>query len=169
MNLELREITGTPHVPATFRLRYDVWNAELLLRAEVNEAGLITDEHDAHARHWAVFNDGEIVAAARMCIHKNLVDTPDAPAFSGMMLHSPVATLNRLVVHRSARHFGAASLLDDQRISAARADGANCIVGTFPTSRVPALKKRGFCLNGQIWTPTYADAFISYAMVLDFL
>jgi GNAT superfamily N-acetyltransferase len=167
-DVEVHEITGTYHVHATFRLRFEVWNAETPLRAHIRQIGLITDEHDVHARHWAAFIDSRMVAAARMCIHGTQVDTPDGPAFDGMSLPPPVATLNRLIVHSSARGRGVASTLDETRIAAARAGGANCVVGTFPPSRIATLERNGFRSLGQPWIPHYAESFVSQAMVMIF-
>jgi GNAT superfamily N-acetyltransferase len=167
MDLDLREITDTPHVPETFRLRYEVWDSEALLRPQVKAARLITDEHDAHARHWAVFHDGVMHAAARMCIHDVQAATPDAAAFLKETLSAPIATLNRLIVHPRFRNLGAAAALDDCRISAARRDGAKCVVGTFPASRIASLERLGFRLTGQLWTPNHAETFVAHAMVLE--
>ncbi len=166
MVIEVREITGTHHVIDTFRLRFEVWDAETLLHSHIREARLITDIHDEHARHWGAFRGEELVAAARMCIHRNQAETPDGPAFSEMLLPSPVATLNRLIVHSSARGQGLASALDESRVAAARTAGASCVVGTFPPSRVSGLQKNGFRLIGKQWIPHYAESFVSQAMIL---
>src|SRR5258708_11425513 len=115
----LREITNTDWVAKTLRLRFEVWRQETKLRPHVLQQGLISDLHDEHARHWAVFCGDEMVASARMCIHHSQADTPDAPAFSHICLPPPVATLNRLVVHSSARKIGLGSNLFQRRAEAA--------------------------------------------------
>lgn len=148
-NLQLCEITGSIIVPRTFRLRYEVWNQEETeLRSDIHAQGLITDGHDAHARHWAVFDGERIVAAARMCIHPHQDETPDFPAFSQVRLVTPVVTINRLVVHHLARKLGLASKLDKCRVDAARKDGAKCVVGTAVENRIASLEKLGFRLVG---------------------
>jgi Acetyltransferase (GNAT) domain len=91
-DIQVREITGTDLVPTTFRLRYEVWSAETKLLPSIQNKRLITDEHDAHAGHWAAFEGNEIVAAARMCIHDEQEESPDAPAFSKIRLPAPVST-----------------------------------------------------------------------------
>jgi GNAT superfamily N-acetyltransferase len=167
--LLVREITGTEFVPQTFTLRYEIWKDEATLKPEIHARGSITDEHDAHARHWAVLQAGRIVAAARMCIHDLQEDTPDSPAFSHIRLRSPVATLNRLVVHRSARRHGLAALLDVCRIEAARRMGAECVVGTAIRARIPPLERLGFRrLLGSKWVISYAESLEFHAMVLNF-
>lgn len=160
------EITGTDSVASTFRLRYQVWAGETQLKANINSQGLISDEHDAHAQHWAVFVEGRLVAAARMCVHEQLCDTPDALAFSQVILPSPIATINRLVVHPSARGLGLASKLDEYRINAARKAGARCVVGTAAKARIPQLHRLGFELTGSQWVQPYATSLLFYAMVL---
>jgi hypothetical protein len=41
-----------------FRLRYEIWRHETKLKSKIHAHAFITEEHDAHARHWAIF-DGE--------------------------------------------------------------------------------------------------------------
>ena len=167
MDLDLREITNTSHVSETFRLRYEVLALEALLLPHVRLAGLITDGHDAHARHWAVFRSGIMIAAARMCTHDTQTATPDAAAFLKETLPAPIATLNRLVVDPGSRGQGIAAHLDDCRISAARLAGAKWVVGTLPASRIASLERLGFRRTGQQWTPSYAETFVVHSMVLE--
>ncbi len=136
----VREVTGTEVVRQTFRLRYEVWKGETTLRPEVIAKGIITDEHDAHARHWAVFNGKQLVGAARMCIHHNQENTPDARAFDQVRLPVPIATINRLVVDRSARGHTLGYSLCKCRIEAARKSGARCVVGTAVEARIGSLE-----------------------------
>lgn|ERR1039458_2434842 len=162
------EITGTDRVAKTFGLRFDVWSAETALRPQVQEQGLIADAHDTHARHWAAFCGDEIVAAARMCIHSNQEESPDAPAFSKIRLPVPVATMNRLVVRSSVRNQGLGSKLCSFRIEAAKQGGAKCVVGTFTAERIASLEKLGFRLTGETWIPNHAESLVAHAMVLAF-
>jgi GNAT superfamily N-acetyltransferase len=164
----LREITNTDWVAKTFNLRFEVWNAETTLRSQVRAKGLITDDHDPHARHWGVFCGDEVVAAARMCIHLDQKESPDAAAFTQICLPAPVATINRLVVRPSARKLGLASKLCQCRIEAAKQDGAKCVVGTPVGTRIVSLEKIGFRLTGTEWIPNYAESLITHAMVLVF-
>jgi hypothetical protein len=164
----LQEITNTHWIPRTFGLRFDVWSEETILLPHVQDQRSISDFHDEHSRHWAVFCGDEMVAAARMCIHHGQVDTPDAPAFSDVCLPTPVATLNRLVVHSSYRNISLASKLCQCRVEAAKQDGAKCAVGTFPESRVASLEKLGFRLTGQRWFPNYSESLVVHSMVLRF-
>lgn len=164
--LSLREITATESVPKTFRLRYEVWKVETTLLPSIQKQGLITDEHDAHARHWAVFDGHKMLAAARMCIHEVQEESPDAPAFSKSRLPTPVATINRLVVVQSARKLGLAKQLDECRISAAKSDNAKCIVGTAAPVRIVGLKRLGFQLTGELFIQPYCPLLTMHGMVL---
>lgn len=161
------EITGSEFVPLTFRLRYEIWSREAELRADLHSQGLITDEHDLHARHWAVFDGDKVLAAARMCVHDQQTDSPDFVAFSQVRLPTPVATINRLVVHPSARKLGLAYKLDHCRIEAAKQDGAKCVIGTAVQERIAPLQRLGFQLIGSHWVQPYAVSLLFHAMVLN--
>ena len=162
----LREITNTEWVPRTFRLRYEVWNVETTLLPHIQKQGLITDEHEAHARHWAVFDGDEMVAAARMCIHDVQEGSPDASTFSPIPLLTPVATINRLVVVPSARNLGLAKQLDECRIYAARSNRAKCIVATAAPTRIAALQRLGFRLTEEWIQPSFCESPMMQGMIL---
>jgi hypothetical protein len=80
----------------------------------------LNDEHDDHALHWGAFIGEKLVASARMCVHPNLADVPDAYMFEDFDLPTPVADFNRLVVSSAVRHRGLAAQFDQLRISEAR-------------------------------------------------
>ena len=162
----VEEITGTDLVPTTFRLRYDVWSAETPLLPHVLKHQLITDEHDAHARHWAAFEGNKMVAAARLCIHDAQEESPDAPAFLHIRFPTPIATINRLVVMPAARKRGLALQFDELRLSAAKSAGAKCVVGTAAPVRISALKSLGFHLTGGLWIQPYCESLAMHGMVL---
>jgi predicted GNAT family N-acyltransferase len=149
----LREITGSPLVQDTFRLRYEVWRGETELMPAVHQMGLITDEHDCHARHWAAFRDDRMIASARLCLHGQQTDAPED--FGRIKLPCPIATMCRLVVHRSARKCGLAHRLDMVRIEGARESKSNCVVVSDAQSRIPGLLNLGFQLTDLIHTASY--------------
>lgn len=111
-------------------------------------AGAIADPHDEHALHWGVFDGGRLVGAARLCIHDQQSDVPDALLFAGITLPTPVASMNRLVVLREYRGFGIGRALDQNRVEAARSMGACAIVvGPVDRDRRPEqLQGMGFTL-----------------------
>jgi predicted GNAT family N-acyltransferase len=131
--------------------------------------GAISDEHEAHSRHWAAFSpEGNLVAAARLCIHEKQQDVPEGYCYSDLDLQSPVASLNRLVVEKSARNRGIAQKLDLHRIKAAQNAGAACIVAA-PTSgmRIQALEKVGFLVTSSRCKCSYKTDFWLAVMILD--
>jgi predicted GNAT family N-acyltransferase len=165
----IAEITGTELVPLTYKLRYRVWSKETRLVDSIHQMGAICDEHEAHSRHWAAFSqEGILVASARLCMHDAKERVPDEYCYTGLDLPPPLASINRLVVERSARNRGIAEQLDLQRIEAAKNAGAACIVGA-PTSdnRIRALGKLGFSLKGSRGKSHYLEDFWLSVMVLD--
>ena len=133
----------------TFGLRFEVWSAETELKPAIMAQKVITDSHDNHARHWAAFDGSSMIAAARMCLHDRQKDTPDAYAFREVRLPSPVATINRLVVHNSARRRGLGTTLCMCRIQAAKQDGGMCVVGSAVEPRISSFETLGFRLIGK--------------------
>jgi GNAT superfamily N-acetyltransferase len=165
-DVQVREITGTEHVPLTFRLRYDVWSEVTEVKLEFQVQRLIRDQHDEHARHWAAFDGGEIVASARMCIHERQTDAPDAVVFRRERLPEPVGTINRLVVHREWRNLGIASQFDACRIQAARDNHAKCLVVSTSGRRIAALQTEGFRLTDYWGTSPFVPPLALRGMIL---
>jgi predicted GNAT family N-acyltransferase len=165
----VEEITGTDVVPLTYQLRYRVWSKETRLIGSFEQMGVICDEHETHSRHWAAFSpEGTLVASARLCIHDDQQHVPEEYCYTELDLPSPVASINRLVVERSARNRGIAQKLDLQRIEAAKNSEAACIVAA-PTSddRIRALEKFGFSLKEFRNKSNYLDNFWLSSMVLE--
>ncbi len=119
--MDLREITHIDPVllEQIGRLRVWAW-ATVIERATELESWV--DAFDLEARHWVVYQGSDLVAAARMTIHQSLDDVPDAESYSGMFQEpppAPIASLNRLVVHPSARRLGLSKALDVARLETA--------------------------------------------------
>ena len=167
--LRVEEITGTEVVPLTYELRYRVWSKETRLIGSFEKIGVICDEHETHSRHWAAFSpQGTLVASARLCIHDSQQHVPEEYCYSELDLPRPVASINRLVVERSARNRGIAQELDLRRIEAAKNSGAACIV-VAPTNndRIRALEKFGFSLKEFRNKSNYLEDFWLSSMVLE--
>jgi len=155
----VEEITGTDLVPLTFALRYRVWSKQVQLSENVQRQGLISDDHEDHARHWGVLSDTEgLVASARLCVHQSEQDIPEADCYTELSLPSPIASINRLVVEQFAQKRGFAQSLDLRRIEAARSAGAACIV-VAPTDdqRVCALGKAAFSVTSSKCKSIYVN------------
>lgn len=164
----VEEITGTKWVPLTYQLRYRVWSSEAQLIDSVHRVGIICDEHDAHSRHWAGFSpDNILVASARLCVHEQKEGVPEQYCYADLDLPRPVASINRLVVEKTARNRGIAQKLDLHRIAAAKEAGAACVV-VAPTSdaRIQALAKLGFKITSSRCRCSYKEGFWLSVMVL---
>jgi len=157
----IRELTAEADIRAAQELRYRVWQSEGAA-IEQPEVGIIRDKHDGHAIHWGAFDDGRLIGAARLCLHENLVDAPDGELFASACLPAPIATMNRMVVHKSHRGIGIGTKFDDLRIYRARSLGAATVIAT-PIDLLPrkrSFTKRGFhflpgvFLGNPIYAPT---------------
>jgi len=163
---ELREITGTSFVEDTFHLRYEVWDRETELVEAVRQLKVISDFHDVHARHWAVFRGQQMVASARLCTHRLQSQVPFAEEIESLVLPGPIATMCRLVVHESARKLGLARHLDECRIRTAQDGTAKCVLVSAAPSRIAGLQSLGFRFTGLTHNAWYSTAISFHAAVL---
>ena len=137
------------------RLRYRVWKNEGVALYDEG-SGVIADQHDNHAFHWGVFDDENLVGAARLCIHDRQSDVPDTQLFASLALPIPVASMNRLVVLREYRGFGIGRALDERRVETARNMGA-CAIVLAPVDRdfrLAQIQELGFTLLPGASVPT---------------
>lgn len=120
--------------------RYQVWNHEGF-QPGMRHEGTWLDTHDAVAIHWVVYRANQIIGSARLSIHTNATDLPDADDFAklGIFYPLPIASLNRLVVCPASRGKGIARWLDQQRIEHAQRLGAKTIIAEVPDYRVSTL------------------------------
>lgn len=138
--------TDIPQMTRIGKLRVKAWKAR---QPHFPVMTIWLDVFDAKARHWAIFQGGRPVAAARMSIHNELSEVPNAEIFADAFpdgLAGPIAAMNRLVVDPAFAGLGLSRLLDEVRISAAsRNDCAHMIVETYAgTKRTNALRALGF-------------------------
>lgn len=132
------------------RLRAAVWNLHVGL--DVFAEKVWTDCHDCHACHWGILNtSGYMVASARLCVHDTIEEFPDY--FPGNTFDcdfdSPIAMMNRLVVHPDYQKRGLASGLDRVRINKALSLYCKSIVIEVPSYRIKSLERHGFEYVGQ--------------------
>ena len=126
------------------------------LETETSKASAIKswiDEFDRTARHWVVFREEVPVAAARLSIHENLSEVPDAESYAGVFPQppeGPIASFNRLVVHPSARGAGLSKRLDFVGLDASEEIGCHSVVLSTASGpkRVKQLIGWGFELAG---------------------
>jgi hypothetical protein len=121
------------------RLRYQVWKHEGVMLCADN-GGMIADEHDDHGLHWGVFDGNRLVAAARLCLHHQIQEVPDAQMFQRVSLPLPAASMNRLVVLNEYRGCGIGTMFDTLRIREAERLGAWVVIAA-PVDIEPRRRK----------------------------
>ena len=150
--MELREFSHLDQdlLEKIGRFRVEAWKTEA-----PDAAGMETwlDEFDRSARHWAVFDNGILVASARLTMHHSLAELPDAESYVGVFREppaAPIGSLNRLVVHPSARRQGLSKRLDLVRLEAAEKMGCRSVILSTASGphRVRQLIGWGFELIG---------------------
>ena len=135
------------------RLRVKAWATEVSDLPEKTDMWL--DEFELKARHWGIFNDGQLIAAARLSIHDRLECVPHAHVYQQAFdepLPSPIASINRLVTHPEFRGRGCSDALDAVRMVAAEQSHCGCCVAVTPTgeTRVRQLRALGFKIKIKI-------------------
>ena len=170
MDFTLREVTDPDNLKAIRALRLEAWKDTL------SEAALVdmnNDPMDDRSRHWAVFVDGSIVAAARLSIHVRHDDVVDAHLFEKFDVNFalPVGSLNRCVVHQDFRKRGFARALDEPRIGAAKASNCKSLLSIRgDKKRADDLRALGFKFVGHLVDRTGGvfDGLDCYLLKLDF-
>jgi GNAT superfamily N-acetyltransferase len=135
-----------------YGLRVESWKSVGVLTGSNFPADICLDEHDAHAMHWAIEEGGQLIAAARMCIHTEIHQLPDAGFFEELTINAapPFAAVNRLVVHPDYQRRGLARKLDEIRIRKARALGCGSVLVIAPPIRWRPLEQLGFEFVGAV-------------------
>jgi hypothetical protein len=101
MEIELVDNLDYSVLTQIYRLRASVWHKTLPIKSSLFSDGLWADEHDNHAIPWAVVSNNQVLAAARLCIHKTLEEIPNTNIFmdSEKLILPPIASMNCLVIH----------------------------------------------------------------------
>jgi predicted GNAT family N-acyltransferase len=147
------------------QLRIDAWGANGELPSFIANQDIRNDEHDKHAMHFVVMNEGHPVAAARICIHATAQEGSDPESLQGYeeLLETPIASLTRLVVQPKFRGLGLGFLLTQARITIAVERKCGCIVSVVEQpSRMRQLETLGFRRLGptKIRYLSYAESFV---------
>ncbi len=126
--------------------RRKVWEVEREFDVDAFPEQSWLDDLDKTAVHWLVFNDGEIVASARLGVYFSYAETPYMEIMKPYksLLKLPIASLNRLVVHRDYRGNHIAQLLDEARVEEAKKNKAKTLVGQAVAGRIKGLQGLGF-------------------------
>jgi len=149
-NLHPQEVTGdSPLMERVYKeLRLTAWREQPRM---VEALSYWRDEIDSTARHWVIVDAGIAIASARLSFHNSLEDLPDAEIFVGFCptLPTPIASINRLVVHPDYRRRGYGTRLDNIRLKAAEEWGCQCaIASSTEPKRIKQLADRGFKVVG---------------------
>lgn len=142
-------------------LRIKAWAAAGPLPGIFPDPATGLDDHDNHALHWACIADGRIVAAARLCVHRDARELPDQPSLTDFQhrLIPPVAAYTRLVVDPDFRGRGCPALLDVFRSKAAiSAECRTIVVVTHQVARAAELIRGGFWKAGESLYRTAPEA-----------
>lgn len=140
---------------AIYRLRVEVWLPILDAVPDEFASNHWCDDHDNHANHWIIRRKGEIVAAARLCIHENVRDLPSGFLYQGSPIASGLlASFNRLVVRSDVRREGLSKKLDQVRLDFAREAGCHAAfaysLAASEEQRLLAFMRQGFRPIGEI-------------------
>ncbi len=136
------------------KLRVIAWEADGERPGASADCGDVwLDEHDSHATHWVVMNNGTVVAAARMCIHQPGNELPDEKSLDGYTagkFEYPAAFFNRMVVHPAARGKRLSGYLDRIRLDFAKQnDCRTAIIHTHNALRLKQLQAKGWTVLGE--------------------
>ena len=123
-------ITDAPTLEAIYRLRLAVWSEAGTVSEAAFPDGRWYDEEDAVAIQWAFRAGDDVVAAARLSVHEQLADVPDADEYAavGLRLEGRIAVPARFVVARRACGHGLTAVLRETWIADARAAGSRFAV-----------------------------------------
>lgn len=152
------KITEPQVLDQVYALRVKAWLADGI-NPDSNLEGIWKDEYEERARHWAVLDGEKVLAAARLSIHQSLGDVPSHYVFESLKFEAPtpIASINRLVVHPDGRGLGLSRKLDAIRLQEAKQEGCRTVVAYCLEARVPALERFGFVrvspLNYRIERP----------------
>jgi len=144
----ITELTDLSKLPLVCQLRAEAWEPDGILPPTV-------DEHEAHARHWIAFDGQRIIAAARLCVHEQVIELPEFELCPTSFEHyvGPFGSLNRMVVHPEARGRGLAQQLDRLRLSTAIEMGCHTVVVSTPQGRSRRLEALGFMVVATFTHP----------------
>lgn len=119
--------------------------------SELAAQDLFLDEFDPIGRHYGVFADQQLVAAARFSVHLDLTEAPDPEDFLDTPpLPAPIASLNRLVVAPGYRGLGLRARLVEARLAEAAQLGCrSAVTSVWPDERsLRRMERLGFICNG---------------------
>jgi len=134
-------------------LRVIAWRTEKGIAPDIFSQRTWLDEYDEIALHWIMLKEKFLMASARISIHPELSEIPwadNTTVYDMSFLKSPVASINRLVVHPDFRGRGLTRYLDRIRIDTAKKMGVKTIIAEPVLIRINSLIDLGFKYVGKL-------------------
>lgn len=143
--------TDTAMMEKIYRLRVAAWRSRNKAFPKMERW---SDEFDPIGRHWAILDNGEPVAAARLTVHDRLDQVPSGDIYVDLLpdgLPGPIGNMGRLVVAFRFGGRGLAHRLDAIRVAAGRAMGCRRLIGhtTSGPKRIKSATRLGFKVIGE--------------------
>ncbi len=125
-------------------LRSDVWGE--LVPEDVPLQRFLLDCFDEFTWHFAVQNEGQVVASARLSIHSDPRAMPESNSFRKVhsIMKPPFGLMTRLVVSKQYRRMGLANKIDLARIAHAKSNGCKEVWSEARARRCIGLQQLGF-------------------------
>jgi predicted GNAT family N-acyltransferase len=143
----IKEINFSYYKNEILKFRKNVWEQNNFLPVEKSSLNSFCDEFDEFAFHWAAFDKNNIVALARLSKHNNF------NSLSGHHLNNdtdisginfPIASLSRLVIHKSYQGHGLSERFDKERIAKAEELACNSVCVITYGQRTKQIMDDGF-------------------------
>jgi GNAT superfamily N-acetyltransferase len=159
---QIVEVNAPAVLEDIYRLRVKAWRTKLTLSTDITEW---RDGFESRSRHWVIFDQLRLVAAARLTVCAALKFVPDAEVYTGIFLFDPpgpIASLNRLVVDPEYRGLGFARQFDAVRLRAAKVAGCRHVVGaTSEPSRERQLESAGFVIYRPLQSNSHVSGLVA--------
>ena len=147
-HLRIEEVDAEAILPQILALRSAALGRSISLTPDLSRW---RDPHDGRASHWCVFHDAELVASARMSVHRSLDELTEGSLFRslGERARFPLAVMSHYAVYSRYTALQLDQALDAARIERARQlqFSALLTVAENPT-RAAALEALGFEATG---------------------
>lgn len=134
------------------RLRYLAWKDVEGINRDFFSKGYWIDEWDKTSLIWIIKFNKIIIASARLSIHHNIESIPwndCIPSEARELLITPLASMNRLIVHPDFRKRGLSRPLDLVRIHTAKEKKMKTIIAEPTTARISTIQRYGFRYYGR--------------------
>jgi GNAT superfamily N-acetyltransferase len=174
----IAEEAGVADLKEIGQLRLLAHNIDRVKESYVHQELGMVDRWDylEPTRHFVVRLRGQIIAAGRLCFHRDISFYSDFVQFPQESLEAfkggRIATMDRLVVHPEYREQGLSKIIDLARIDCARSNGIDhVVVCALGEVRKYSLHRLGFIKRSEIVSRPlyykkglYAFSLMSFAL-----